>query len=276
MATSIGLIGLGNMGKAVLKCLQRSGISEITVCVSSPDKIGPAQRLFPGLHWTSSAVDIAQQCQTILLCVKPGVALPICQQMGPHLKENSVLISMVGALRHSEMVKATGRGTVIRTMPNLPIAFHTGIIGIYPADKLSLTHESLMKTLFGSNRLVSIPSDKEMLMDSITALSGCGPAFLCEILSSFISSGQKMGLDHETSTWLVLSTLRGTLEMIESRVGSEPDVLSTIPREVASKGGATEKGLLLLTEGTLTRILEETHIVARNRMDEVGKALKHE
>ncbi|MBK5933688.1 2-hydroxy-3-oxopropionate reductase [Rhodovulum imhoffii] len=64
---TIGFIGLGLMGRAMVECLQRAGY-DVTV-LGNRDRTGIAEALSRGGHEAGTARDLAASCDIVMICV---------------------------------------------------------------------------------------------------------------------------------------------------------------------------------------------------------------
>ncbi|KAJ1505172.1 delta 1-pyrroline-5-carboxylate reductase, partial [Coelomomyces lativittatus] len=98
--------------------------------------------------------------------------------------------------------------------------------------------------------------------DTVTALSGSGPAFACVILESLADGGVMMGLPRDASMEIAAQTLLGTANMVLT-TGEHP---ARVKDAVTTPGGCTIAGLLVMEDGkirsTLARTIQEATMVA--------------
>ena len=72
----IGMIGVGNMGGAILRGMIASGYvaaEDVMACLHSEEKRQALAAEIPGLTCTTDAKALAQECRMIVLAVKPQV-----------------------------------------------------------------------------------------------------------------------------------------------------------------------------------------------------------
>lgn len=108
--------------------------------------------------------------------------------------------------------------------------------------------------------------EDENLLDSVTALSGSGPAYFYYIVDAMIKAGIKMGIDENLSKLFVKQTMIGAYHLINN---SDKN-LDELIKEVASKGGTTEAALKVFNENSLKEILENGILSAENRAKELN------
>lgn len=211
---------------------------------------------------------------TVIIAVKPQIAETVCRDFYS-LTENLgnpcdiLVISVVAGL---STLKLQGffndQYPVIRLMPNTPVLAGKGAIVACP-DKQALKIENITKTLrlmFSSSGSLYFIED-ESLMDSVTALSGSGPAYvflLCEIMAQI---GESLGLDCELSSKLARQTIIGSAYLLEK----EQEIpASTLRENVTSPNGTTAAAMEILMNGELQEIFEKAMQNAKQRSIELG------
>jgi pyrroline-5-carboxylate reductase len=102
-----------------------------------------------------------------------------------------------------------------------------------------------------------------------TDLTSCGPGFMAEMIAQFALSGAKAGsIDDHEAIEMATETMLGTaLMMADGR--SSPDALA---ERVATKGGITEQGLLVL-ERDLPRVFDQMFEATRRKRGSVRTAM---
>jgi pyrroline-5-carboxylate reductase len=106
---------------------------------------------------------------------------------------------------------------------------------------------------------------EEALMDGVTGLSGCGPAYIYLIIEALSEAGVKVGLSRELSTLLASQTMLGSARMVLDR-GVHPAALKD---EVTTPAGCTIDGLMALEEGALRATLIKGVLAATRRSEKL-------
>jgi pyrroline-5-carboxylate reductase len=111
--------------------------------------------------------------------------------------------------------------------------------------------------------------EDESLMDTVTAVSGSGPAYFFLLMELIEKAAVELGLPRDTARLLTLQTAFGAAKMaLESNVDA-----ATLRAQVTSPGGTTEQALKVFQEQGLDRLVAEALRAAQTRSRELAKAL---
>jgi pyrroline-5-carboxylate reductase len=148
---------------------------------------------------------------------------------------------------------------VFRMMPNTPVAVGQGIM-VWFGDKSCSKELPAIQTLFELGGY-ALEVDDEDLVDRLTALSGCGPAYVFYWFEAWLQAAQMLGIDDKMSTQLCLQTMRGSLSLLEASSASPKELY----QQVMSKGGATEQAIHHFEEHHLQECVQEGILAAYQR-----------
>lgn len=131
---------------------------------------------------------------------------------------------------------------IIRAMPNTPCMVLAGIIAYSTGNGVKDEDEEAARMLLSG--CGSVYKVAESGMNAVSAISGCGPAYMFTALDALADAGVAMGLSRKTALGLAAETMRGASLMLE-RTGKHPMALRD---EVTSPGGTTIAALNALDE----------------------------
>jgi pyrroline-5-carboxylate reductase len=176
------------------------------------------------------------------------------------LRETALLVSVAAGIPTAAIAQwSGGRFPVIRAMPNMPCHICAGITALAPGTGVSDEHLELVRGLFqGLGRVVIV---EESLMNAVTALSGCGPAFVYMIIEALTDAGVSLGLPRAVSLELAAQTLQGSAALVLAS-GKHPAALKD---DVTTPAGCTIDGILALEEGRLRSTLARAVAAAASR-----------
>jgi len=237
----IGLIGGGNMGEAIIKGMIASknfSITDITVFDISKNRMIYLNERYH-IDFIESIEDLVNQCDTVILAVKPQIINTVLSDIKQLIKKDiHLIISIAAGVKIRTIENFLGENIkIVRVMPNTP-AFVLESMSALSFNK-NITEkekEHSMKIFQSIGKAIEID---ETYIDAITAVSGSGPGFIAEILEAFSDGAVKIGLPRELANKLVLQTFIGSLKLI-----SKEDIsFNQLKNMVSSPGGTTIAGL---------------------------------
>ncbi len=253
----IGIIGVGNMGSAILHALTKKGF-QLIVFDKKPLEL-------QGKITQAKTLDEMLNCRAILICVKPKDVENIGKQLRVGLskqKHHPLIISIAAVKTLKGLEKYIGQESIIRLMPNLAAKVNLSATCFSPNSRVNRNDLKLAKEIISSfGTCIKV---KESDLNAVTALSGCGPAYFYQFSLALVKAGISMGLKSEVSLALVKQTLFGTAKLIEQ----ENKPLEEFISEVATPGGATEAALKFFKKKGLNHLVKQSVQKAKQRCDQ--------
>jgi pyrroline-5-carboxylate reductase len=263
---NIAILGGGRMGGALVRGMLASGITtgdRITLSSSSAERAGLAAADL-GVTAASSNAEALKNADVVFLCVKPAKALAVMEENAP-LLAGKLLISVVAGVRSSDLIKAARSGVrLIRAMPNTAVRLRQGITAISPDDSASPDDLKTAKLLFSSVGTAVVVLEEDL--DTVTAVSGSGPAFALLMIEALMQGGIEGGLSEEQSRKFA----SGALEAAAALVAGSAESPLTLREEITSPGGTTAAGLLVLEDSDFTRAVRGAVQAAKSRSVELS------
>lgn len=253
-----GFLGTGNMASALCRGMAKNVYSN---CIYLSDKDeSKAQGLADELSAVkSNNREIAEGCRFIFLGVKPQMLSALADEIKPYLdkrEDRFILVSMAAGRSIGEIETLFGLYPVIRIMPNLPAAVGEGMILCAQNDKVTPEeYDEFAAAMSGTGKLDEIP---EKLMDAASAVSGCGPAFVYEVIEALSDGAVACGVPRDKAYKYAAQTLLGSAKLM-LETGKNPAELKD---SVCSPGGTTIQGVRKLEEGGLRSALIEAVIAS--------------
>ena len=254
----IGIIGMGNMGEAILKALLKNGTKKTSVlCAETKSaRVSFIVKTY-GIKCLENPEEVVKKSDFVILAVKPQDSKNVLQLIAPLFNEKKILISIMAGITTSNILSIVGKAIkVVRIMPNICVKVGEGAMGVTSNKLVGVDDVEAVKTLFSSmGKTVELG---EELMDAFTALGGSGPAFVLLFLEAMIDAGVKLGLPRDKSTVVSSQVVKGTIKMLDAE-----SLHPTLMREmITSPGGTTIAGLAMMErgafKGTVIRAIEET------------------
>lgn len=240
----IGLIGMGNMGGAILNGLLKVYEPEDMIFTAAHqekmDQVTAATRV----KHASSNRDCAAQVKYLILAVKPQYFDEVFGDIKDVLKKEQVVVSLAPGITAEAIRSRLGGGVrVVRAMPNTPAMLGEGMTGVaYEPGSLDGEEKGEIERIFSSCGRVELV--EERLMDAVGCVSGSSPAFVYMFIEALADSGVKYGLPRKTACAMAAQTVMGSAKMV-LETGKHPGQLKD---EVCSPGGTTIAGVSALEE----------------------------
>ncbi|QGT99692.1 Pyrroline-5-carboxylate reductase [Candidatus Syntrophocurvum alkaliphilum] len=266
MNKKIGVIGCGKMAYAILKGITSNMDNKYDLYVSDIDKekINNFVEDFGAISSTNK--EVAEQAEIIFLAVKPTQIQDVIISLNTFFNDNQVIVSVAAGISVSKLEEnLTENIPVLRVMPNTPSLLMQGVAAISPGTYVDDYHIDMVRGIF--DNLGFCISIDEKYMDSITAVSGSGPAYVYLVIESMINAAINVGLDSSLARELVLNTFKGSIAMIE-QTELHP---AELRQQVMSPGGTTVAGVRQLEENGIRKAFFDAIEQAHNRSIELGK-----
>jgi pyrroline-5-carboxylate reductase len=236
--TSIGFIGAGNMGGALIRgWAEEQGLRLMAYDPDRESLLALAQET--GLQALGSAREVVQESDYVLLAVKPDLTGKVLQQTADLFRPSQVLVCIAAGVDMQHLSQAMQEACpVVRVMPNTPALYSCGVFAVcFPEAGLEKEQQDFLLKLF--NRLGQVHELQEKDMDAFTALIGSGPAYVFHFLQSLVQAGVSLGFPRQQAKDMVLGLVQGSLQMAEQ--GQEP--LAELLERVCSPAGTTIQGI---------------------------------
>ena len=261
-----GFIGCGNMGGALARaaCAGPAGPGQVLLADHSK-----AQTLAQELGCTACTnEEAARQSDFLFLGVKPQMMRDMLAQLRPVLAQRAgqlVLVSMAAGLTVATIREMTGGDyPVIRIMPNTPVQVGEGMVQYTAQDVSDAQLRDFLQAMEKAGRFDLLA---EHLIDAGSAVSGCGPAYVCLFAEALADGGVACGLPRDKALEYAAQTLAGTARLILES-GKHPGQLKDA---VCSPGGSTIQGVRELEAGGLRSTVMEAVLAAFEKNRELGK-----
>ena len=261
----IGFIGTGVMGGALARAVSNS---EKGILLSNvPTKAAEDLAKELGVQVSDNRT-VAENCEYIVLAVKPQVIFSVLEEIAPVLKKrenNFVVISIAAGVMIESIKSAVGCDfPVIRLMPNTPVAVGKGII-LCAFDNVGKTQKEEFFRMFSAAGLCD--EIKEDKIDAAGALTGCGPAFAYIAMQALSDGAVSCGIDRASATKYAEMTVLGAAELALS-TGEHPDKLKDA---VCSPAGSTIEGVNVLESRSVRAAFADAVKASYKRNCELGK-----
>jgi pyrroline-5-carboxylate reductase len=257
---NIGFIGSGNMTTSIVSGMLKNDFNAKDIYLSDRDaeQLAKKQQQF-GVN-TAQNIEIFESCPVIFLAVKPQNIEEVAYLLPAHT--TTTIVSIAAGISTARLQKLFGTTRIIRAMPNTPSMVGLGATGLF-----ALTEKNyLVEKIFDSIG-ISVWVEEEEQIDTITALSGSGPAYFYMMFEAMISSAVAAGIDYKIAKKLCLQTAMGASVMAKIE---DPKILR---EQVTSKGGTTAAALEVFQHHGFEDIINKAMNAAKNRAYELSANL---
>jgi pyrroline-5-carboxylate reductase len=269
--TKLAFLGGGNMGRALISGLLRRGTRPERISVSDPlPQVREALRQDLGISATPDNGAAIAEAAVVVLAVKPQTAAAVLGPLAPLLQQRRpVLLSIAAGLRIDALSRWAGPSVpVIRAMPNRPALVGAGVTGLYAkADIEAGARAAAAQIMSAVGEVVWVPDEDSL--DTVTALSGSGPAYFFLVAEILAQAATELGFPAQDARRLAVATLHGAGAQAQLSDGN----LERLRLEVTSKGGTTEAAIRALEAGGLRELLTAAVRAAAARARELGQEL---
>lgn len=266
---AIAFIGCGNMSRSLIGGLIANGVSPEKLIATDPSK---EQRSYVSEQFKITTLEdnkhAADSADVILLAVKPQVMHEVVSDIADTINGRSkLIISIAAGVTLDSIINWLASPTaIIRVMPNTPALIQAGAAALianeHASDNQRNTAEAMMRSVG-----TAIWLNNEEQMNTVTALSGSGPAYFFYFMEAMEKSAIAMGLNEEQARLLTIETAVGASKMalLSSFDPAE------LRKQVTSPGGTTEQALNTFMQGNLEALVEKAMEAAKQRSIELSQ-----
>lgn len=268
MNKKIGIIGCGNMGEALLGRL--AGVVEKSTMLMVSELDASRRDYIQSKYRIIIEIDnnyVVKYSDVIILAVKPkDFDRLLREEICCSLSKDKIIISIAAGITTGYIESIVGNGIpVIRVMPNMPAVIGEGISVLSAGTSVSGSQMAIAREIFST--IGDVVELNEDLMDSVTAVSGSGPAYFFYLMEALTQAALELGIDKETARKLVVKTAQGSSRLAAAS-GEDAQALRS---KVTSKGGTTEAAISVFESKKFKDIVKEAVRAACNRSKELSK-----
>lgn len=263
MDKKIGFIGAGNMASTIINGLVNSfkdindKIYVTNRTISKAETLGRELKV----NLCTTNVDLVKTCNIIFLAVKPNMYESVLKEVSPYINNEQLIISMAAGVTIEDVSQYFEEPVkVIRIMPNVGVTVNEGMIALSSHKNVSKAEIELVMKLLSS--IGKVDEIEEGLMDAVTGISGCSPAYIAMLVEALADGSVLQGMPRDKAYIYAAQTLIGTGKMILEK-GIHPGRLKDL---VSSPAGVTIEGVYHLEKSGFRSIVMETMEVCNKKM----------
>ena len=261
------LVGAGKMGAALLKGWLDRGLDPKAVVVIDPSPPPDSAALLSAAKIRARATPPSGvSARVIVLAVKPQIIADVMPGLRAMIGRGTTALSIAAGTTLANLARGLGDAAIVRSIPNTPAQVGRGITAAIANDRVGKAGRALVTRLLEAVGEVVWVGD-EGLIDSVTAVSGSGPAYVFLLAECLAEAAAAVGLDAESAQRLARATVTGAGELLY-RSDLPPDQLR---RNVTSPKGTTEAALnVLMAPKGMAALMKKAVAAARKRSRELS------
>ena len=237
MIQTIGMIGTGNMGSAILRGIVEADYvkaSQIVAFDANSRRLRELEEDIPGVLCAGDCLGVAERADMIILAVKPIYMQDVFNEIKPALDGKAVLSIAAGwtVSMLEEALEGT-TATYLRVMPNTPALVGEGMTAICDDTTFSQEDFDYAKGIFDSVGKTKILPER--LFDGVIAVCSSSPAYVYMMIEAMADAAVKEGLPRVYAYEMAAQSILGSALMVLSS-GTPPAALKDA---VCSPGGTT-------------------------------------
>lgn len=265
MKRTIGFIGAGKIVDIMLGALGPAlADDEVWVWNRTASRSEALAARYP-VRVAPSIGELAERSDWLFIAVKPHAVAKVLSEACLSVKDDALVVSMAAGITIASIKSHfAAPPAIVRIMPNLPLSVGHGMTAVCPDEGVRKEDVDALLALFstvGRARLV-----EERLFDTVTALSGSGPAFAFLFIESMADGAVLNGMDRVQAYEFAAQTVMGAAKIILESA-KHPGELKDI---VASPAGTTMAGIHSLERKAFRAIVMDAVDAAARRSKELN------
>lgn len=262
------IIGAGNMGLTYAHSFINADIirpADLYFIDRSAKRADEIKRLSRN-EVKQEAGPFVEKMDLIILSVKPQDFPTVASDIAPFMRPNQLVLSIMAGISIQTMSDKLKTDKVIRAMPNLPSQVGQGMTVFTTTEDVSRSELLTVHNLLNTTGK-TLYTDKEVMIDAATAISGSGPGYVFFIMNAMTEVAKQLGFSNSEAQLLVRQTFHGSIDLLNQDELHAADWV----KRVASKGGTTEAALKSFQEDQFLPALERGLKAAFERARELSR-----
>lgn len=259
------------MAASLIKGLIASGHEPGLIWVSDINKDALANLAEnENVHTTQSNQETVAAADVIVLAVKPQILSQVAKEISPAIKPGQLVISIAAGITQTSLSTWLGEDkAIVRCMPNTPALVLTGATALYANKQVTPEQCDLAENILRAVGITLWVEDESDL-DTVTAVSGSGPAYYFLLMEAMEKTAVELGLPEATARLLVQQTALGAAKIALESAESPAE----LRKRVTSPGGTTQQAIETFERGGFGKLVAQALNAARNRSIEMSHQME--
>lgn len=245
LGETIGFIGCGNMGSAMIGGIVGSGLipaNNVIASARSKDTLDNMKETYK-IEVTKDNTKVAEKADILFLAVKPNMYEDVISQIRDCVKKEALIVSIAAGQTIAGIEALFAHPIkLVRAMPNTPAMVLESMSALTPNAKVSPEELKKVITIFNSFGKCEVISEK--LMDAVTGVSGSSPAYVYMFIEAMADAAVFDGMPRAQAYKFAAQSVLGAAKMV-LETGKHPGELKDA---VCSPGGTTIEAVKVLEE----------------------------
>ena len=267
MQQTVGFIGCGNMGSAIIHGLSKVKDFKVAGYDHNADKL---EKLHTecGLIICQNEKDLVMQSDIIILAVKPHVVQDVVHEISSFLNSKKILCSIAAGISMETIKQASSFVCPVAIiMPNTPAMVGEACTALC-FDDILLTEKQkeIIQKIFNTvGTTVILP---ETSFPEFSTLIGSGPAFVFYMLEAMMEGAIRLGFRYNDAKKLIDQLFVGSAKLAQENVDID---YARLRLNVCSPKGTTIVGMNSLDKNAVRGAIIEAIIATYERNLELIK-----
>ena len=251
-----GIIGYGNLGKALVRGMVHTGVNQEKIFVNARTEKtrATAKEEYGKINITDNKEELVRMTDVIVLVVEPKNSADVLNDIGKYSIDGKAIISLMAGITRdeiSQMLAKQGRtARIVRVMPNIAIANANGILGITYDEA---DYDEIQEVVQVFDRLGYMLKLDETQLDYVTVTAASGLAFAASLMNAYQEASNILLCNNLQSREITLHIFENVIDMMKSENCSFEDIV----KRITTKGGTTEAGMNSLNQDMIMETLKK-------------------
>ncbi len=260
------LVGAGKMGLAMARGWIAGGLPPDQLVLIDPKPQEPTTAFAAEHNIRLLESPIGILTHVMVMAVKPQVMKEVMAEVQPAVGAQTLVLSIAAGISIQTLSQGLQTERIVRAMPNTPAQLGKGISGAVGYHITENDHQAADALLGAAGDVLWF--DEESKLDSVTAVSGSGPAYVFYMVEALAVAAMRQGLDPGQAMQLARQTIIGAAALLEA----DASPASVLRENVTSPKGTTYAALqVLMAPDGLEPLLDKAVLAARLRSEELGR-----
>ena len=264
---TIGFIGCGNMGKAMVEGIMKADLVDgdhMIVSNRHPEKLAELSKTYD--CYISDNESVAENSDIIFLAVKPYMYQGVIEKIKDLVKEDAMIVNIAAGISNQDVIDMFEREVkTVKAMPNTPAMVGEAMSALAFGANCTEDDKEEIKEIFES--FGKCREVEEHLMDAVTVVSGSSPAYLFMILEAMADGAVMQGMPRKDAYVFAAQSMIGSAKLL-LETGKHPGELKDM---VCSPAGTTIAAVAKMEEMGLRSALIEGMRACADRSKEMSK-----